>query len=650
MKTRTIYAGRIGLVVLTALALAMTMTLAGLFVYAETEDQKEHEVTEVKSASVSDLPGEKVLLQGYMDQEVEDAQNSGQTKRPAYSRYSRLNNAGKAIYDKLDKQIALIASGKRESTEITIAVSDLNLDQTPTCTVEEGHELLLEKAGIDPATILRALMSDKPYEMYWFDKKSGYAVGYRYLQSSGGFSLSSVTYYFSVAASYRKGQVEDYTADTKKTGAVGSSIEQVSTIIDNNKNKSDVDKIENYALAVMDLVTYDHDSVDAEDYGDPWQLVYVFDGNKGTNVVCEGYAKAFKYLCDLSDFRDSSIGCETVTGYLVQATVDGGSSTGAHMWNVVHIGEKNYLADVTTADAVYEKLEGVLWKNAVMAGAEYYSDNDLYLIRIDAQNSAGFVYDNVTKALFDSNEILLSQTSYRDDLASGNGGGNEGDDPGTGSGTDPGNTGGGNEGGDPGAGNSGGTGGNENTGSTGAGNGTGGSTGTVNRSDVIPGGGGNSGNNNTASTTGGRVATSTATQKPTAKTDSTVSTAEQNKSKKATKKTVVKSETAKKVTTKKNYKPGKVTISKATKGKKRITIKWKRVKSNTKGYQIKLTDKKTKKTKTIKVKQGKKKTLSKVVKGLKSKRKYTVKIRAYNKVAGKMYYGKWSKAKTVAVK
>ena len=33
-------------------------------------------------------------------------------------------------------------------------------------------------------------------------------------------------------------------------------------------------------------------------YGDPWQLIYVFDDDPDTNVVCEGYAKAFKYEAD----------------------------------------------------------------------------------------------------------------------------------------------------------------------------------------------------------------------------------------------------------------------------------------------------------------------------------------------------------------
>lgn len=30
------------------------------------------------------------------------------------------------------------------------------------------------------------------------------------------------------------------------------------------------------------------------------ELIWVFDGDSSTNVVCEGYAKAFQYLCDLS--------------------------------------------------------------------------------------------------------------------------------------------------------------------------------------------------------------------------------------------------------------------------------------------------------------------------------------------------------------
>ncbi len=45
-----------------------------------------------------------------------------------------------------------------------------------------------------------------------------------------------------------------------------------------------------------------------------------------------------------------------------------------------------------------------------------------------------------------------------------------------------------------------------------------------------------------------------------------------------------------------------------------------------------------------------KKGLTKNIKRLKKNTKYTVKVRAFKKVKGKTYWGKWSKARTVKVR
>ena len=68
----------------------------------------------------------------------------------------------------------------------------------------------------------------------------------------------------------------------------------------------------------------------------PWTLVNVFDMDPDTNVVCEGYAEAYEYLCDLSDF-DGDVECYSVSG-------------ADHKWNIVRINGKSYLTDLTNGD------------------------------------------------------------------------------------------------------------------------------------------------------------------------------------------------------------------------------------------------------------------------------------------------------------
>lgn len=99
----------------------------------------------------------------------------------------------------------------------------------------------------------------------------------------------------------------------------------------------------------------------------------------------------------------------------------------------------------------------------------------------------------------------------------------------------------------------------------------------------------------------------------------------------------------------------KVTVKKATikkvksKKKKTALVQWKKI-AGVSGYQIQLGRNKkfTKSKKTITVKKAK--TTKKTIKKLKQKKKYYVRVRAYKKVSGKKYYGKWSKVKTVKIK
>ena len=89
----------------------------------------------------------------------------------------------------------------------------------------------------------------------------------------------------------------------------------------------------------------------------------------------------------------------------------------------------------------------------------------------------------------------------------------------------------------------------------------------------------------------------------------------------------------------------KASIKKLKASSKSFKVKWKKV-SGASGYKVSY--KLGKKTKNKTVKSGKKVSLK--VKKLTSGKTYTVKVRAWKKVNGKKYYGKWSKAKKVTVK
>ena len=103
-----------------------------------------------------------------------------------------------------------------------------------------------------------------------------------------------------------------------------------------------------------------------------------------------------------------------------------------------------------------------------------------------------------------------------------------------------------------------------------------------------------------------------------------------------------------------NKKYKKANIRSLKKGKKSITVKWKKVKS-IKGYQIEYsTSKKFTKKTSKKVLVSKQKKTSTAIKNLKGKKKYYVRIRTYKNVKfnGKTVkvYSKWSKSKSVKTK
>ena len=103
------------------------------------------------------------------------------------------------------------------------------------------------------------------------------------------------------------------------------------------------------------------------------------------------------------------------------------------------------------------------------------------------------------------------------------------------------------------------------------------------------------------------------------------------------------------VTKKFKINPVGTTLKSLAKGKKKMTVKWNKpaakYKSQTAGYQIQYSLYSSfKKAKTVKV--GKYATTKKVIKGLKAKKKYYVRIRVYKG----SYYSAWSKAKTVVTK
>lgn len=166
------------------------------------------------------------------------------------------------------------------------------------------------------------------------------------------------------------------------------------SIVNLYRDRSDYEKVIAYAEEICALNTYNKEAANADEKSDysqknicPWKLVYVFDRDPDTNVVCSGYAYAFQYLCDLG-----GIECHYVTGSIKE---------GYHAWNIVVIDGVNYLVDVAACDAFSEDIiEGyhpMIMNSVVSSSGE--SANTYF-------SGGGYSLSNVYKYADDEMEYL----------------------------------------------------------------------------------------------------------------------------------------------------------------------------------------------------------------------------------------------------
>ncbi len=270
----------------------------------------------------------------------------------------------------------------------------------------------------DMTAVVNALLADCPYEFYWFDNTHGYSYGSTSCSLSGSGSAGAWTITVKPAPSFSvtmqvslnyQGSTTT-SVNTAKINDVKNAVPlSAQTIVNRYKNVSDYQKLEGYAKDLCAAVDYNDNAAsgNVNEYdADPWQIVYVFDDDESTKVVCEGYSKAFKYLCDLTSFSSSSIKCYLVTGTLSSGNNDGGG----HMWNVVTMEDgKNYLVDVTNSDeCTNREYHAFFLKGWTPYSQGWYKVSS----RNNSNDNLYYIYDDETKALWGDGILTLSATDY----------------------------------------------------------------------------------------------------------------------------------------------------------------------------------------------------------------------------------------------
>lgn len=267
--------------------------------------------------------------------------------------------------------------------------------------------------------VYTSAMSDLSNESFWVDWHSkeyfiDYNCGFRYTARSLTFYTNdSITCRLPVQPEFQ-GSV--FKANLKRIKNVKTAKENAKALVklfDDNipttfagytNEQIDVLRLWNYCRWIAARNSYDYYAANADQdtisYKGPWSWVYVFDGNSNTNVVCEGYARALKYLCDLSSFNSSWIDCQIVSGKA------GSGANSKHMWNIVRMNDGlNYVIDPTWMDEDDESDPYAVDDTWFLKGAPS-GTADRYTI-----NGNTRIYDSWTKHAFASAERKLSANS-----------------------------------------------------------------------------------------------------------------------------------------------------------------------------------------------------------------------------------------------
>ncbi len=397
-----------------ALLMVLSVVLSLTPFPALAEASASGSVTTIPAAD--NMPDNEELFAGYLGRQMTRSLD-GEVSTFAAAAGSQLDEVNGAIYNQLKTFVKTVADGTVSSTvcilDITPFEKSLKWSTTDWGAVTDEQGKLTQEVQekvkgkfldtVDMNKIMSCLMADCPYELYWFNRIDGVRTDYGIRYVSDTISISYINVSLAVADSFRAGGTEYYTVYQSKTTAAAQVVQKAETIVKEQEEKTDEEKLGAYRQAICDRVSYDSLAAEEEkpESGDAWQIVYVFDDDYTTNVVCEGYSKAFQYLCDLTDF-EQEITCVSVSGTLAVS----GQEPEAHMWNVVTIDGVNYLADVTNSDKGTLGAGGGLF----LVQGESSDGGKTHTLTL-GETTLTYTYDESQKDLYCEGYLLLGSQS-----------------------------------------------------------------------------------------------------------------------------------------------------------------------------------------------------------------------------------------------
>lgn len=232
--------------------------------------------------------------------------------------YNQLDENAKKIYDKLLEEQEKLKAGA-----IIISFDDKEFDSL--LSQENGTELLSQKyqEAVD------AIRYDH-IELYYLDYTKMILKTITYTRGK------DITYdVFLTLAEGEENYIQDELENTD-IAAMIEDIEKISTEILEQAQGTDYQKIQYIHDWLVDNLEYDT-TYNANNNRN------IYGALVNRKVVCEGYAKSFKYLLD-----KIQIPCILVSGNAINSE----GKTESHMWNYIRINNIWYFVDVTWDDPI----------------------------------------------------------------------------------------------------------------------------------------------------------------------------------------------------------------------------------------------------------------------------------------------------------
>lgn len=326
MKIIKEFISTIILIILIIIMIAI-LSVLGIIVYAEINEE--------------DVVAQQFLADGYNiinealkgkeeQQEIEQVEENqlnnvesldnitSNTQEISNYYYEQLNDYSKIIYRKLEENKDNMKTGTY-TINFGESFSDLLRE-------ENGSELLEDYYQ----SAIETYLYDNPEVFYLSPKKM-----YINIQTTKGRFTTKYEVYLDC------GENNNYLADgyesKEQIEQIESEIQNIkNTILTNIENKSEYEKIKEIHDYLVDNISYEETISKNDIYNICGALIR-------KECVCEGYAKAFKYLLDEANIESIIV---------VGEATNSESKTENHAWNYVKIEEDWYAVDVTWDDPI----------------------------------------------------------------------------------------------------------------------------------------------------------------------------------------------------------------------------------------------------------------------------------------------------------